>query len=127
MQNLICLPVAAAADDDDSDNNDESDSNGDSGGDDNDDDSDDNDVLEHDAVLLLLNNLPGFEEARVSWFYPSSELASNPSASLRHPVHVRNISFKLFRSILQGVFIQRHSNSIYNDVFGYRSTKRNGH
>ena len=130
LQNLICLPVAAADDDDDSDNNDESDSNGDSGGDDNDDDSDDSEVLEHDegvSVLLLLNNLPGFEEARVSWFYPSSELASNPSASLRHPVHVRNISFKLFLSILQGVFIQRHLNSIYNDVFGYRSTKRNGH
>ena len=130
LQNLICLPVAATADDDDSDNNDESDSNGDSGGDDNDDDSDDSEVLEHDegvSVLLLLNNLPGFEESRVSWFYPSLELASNPSASLRRPVHVRNISFKLFLSILQGVFIQRHLNSIYNDVFGYRSTKRNGH
>ena len=109
LQNLICLPVAATADDDD---------------------SDDSEVLEHDegvSVLLLLNNLPGFEESRVSWFYPSLELASNPSASLRRPVHVRNISFKLFLSILQGVFIQRHLNSIYNDVFGYRSTKRNGH
>ena len=66
-------------------------------------DDDDDDVLQRDdgvSVLLLLNNLPGFEEARVSWFYPSSELALNPSASLRHPVHVRNISFKLFRSIL---------------------------
>ena len=104
MMMMVMMMMIVRCDGDDSNNDDDGNANGDSSGcDGDDDDNDDSEVLQHDegvSVLLLLNNLPGFEEARVSWFYPSSELASNPSASLRHPVHVRNITFKLFRSIL---------------------------